>query len=215
VIKKKLLHQVIGGWRRHLWDIAQKIRLFTWLIIENKILTWDTLQRKGWEGPSIFHLCSNEAEYVVHIFVKCSFIQNVWNRIKGGLNINIVWKGSTITTCYENWVTKERTHITLPFLVCWYVWLERNKRIFEDRNPSIFSVVYKILGNLANLTVFQKKAIPRNVHIPRYFIPTVGWFDGATQINGHKSGAGGLIRLSGNTVHKLTYNCRPRTNTRA
>jgi hypothetical protein len=50
------------GWRRHLWqlDLAQKIKFFTWLAIENKILTWDTVQRKGWEGPHIFHLCSKE-----------------------------------------------------------------------------------------------------------------------------------------------------------
>jgi hypothetical protein len=51
--KKKWLN-VIGGWRRHMWkwDMAQKIKLFIWLSIENKILTWDTLQRKGWQGPN-------------------------------------------------------------------------------------------------------------------------------------------------------------------
>jgi hypothetical protein len=35
--KNKWQH-VIGGWRRHLWkwDLAQKIKLFTWLAIEIK-----------------------------------------------------------------------------------------------------------------------------------------------------------------------------------
>jgi hypothetical protein len=44
---------VIDGWRRGIWKwtIQLKIKLFTWLAIEGKIHTWDTLQRKGWEGP--------------------------------------------------------------------------------------------------------------------------------------------------------------------
>jgi hypothetical protein len=41
VLTNKLRHHTIGGWKRHLWswNIPQKIRLFTWLAIENKILT--------------------------------------------------------------------------------------------------------------------------------------------------------------------------------
>jgi hypothetical protein len=83
-LTNKLWHHTIGGWRRHLWswNIAQKIRLFTWLAIENKILTWDILQRKGWEGPSICQLCSSDSETVLHLFVKCSFTRQVWDRIK-------------------------------------------------------------------------------------------------------------------------------------
>jgi len=46
---KKNLPIGVEGWRRHMWkwDLVQKIKLFTWLSVENIILTWDTLQRKG------------------------------------------------------------------------------------------------------------------------------------------------------------------------
>jgi hypothetical protein len=162
------------------WDMAQKIKLFTWLSIENKILTWDTLQRKGWEGPNICHLCSKDAESVYHLFVNCSFIQDVWNRIKRELNIMTAWEGSSLFGCYENWDRKESSFITLPSLLCWFVWLERNKKKFEGRNPSTLSVVFKIRENLALQTATLKKAIPRLVQIPSFTTPIVSWFDGAT-----------------------------------
>jgi hypothetical protein len=44
------------------WDLAPKLKLFTWLIMENKILTWDNLQHRGWSGPSIFSLCFKNPE---------------------------------------------------------------------------------------------------------------------------------------------------------
>ena len=28
------------------------VRLFTWLALKIFVLTWDTLQREGWKGPS-------------------------------------------------------------------------------------------------------------------------------------------------------------------
>jgi ribonuclease HI/probable phosphoglycerate mutase len=43
----------------------------------------------------------------------------------------------------------------------------------------------------------------------------VGWFDGATQANGILSGAGGVIKLPGNTTYKWTLNCGLGTNTSA
>jgi len=40
----------VGGWHEHIWkwDLIPKINLFLWLSLENRILTWDNLQRKGW-----------------------------------------------------------------------------------------------------------------------------------------------------------------------
>ena len=44
----------IDGWRQKLqkWEIQLKIKLFIWLAAEDKILNLDTLQQKGWVGPS-------------------------------------------------------------------------------------------------------------------------------------------------------------------
>jgi hypothetical protein len=49
----------VKWWHRALWDwnIPIKIKLFCWLLLENKVLTWDNLQKKGGMGPSICMLC--------------------------------------------------------------------------------------------------------------------------------------------------------------
>jgi hypothetical protein len=53
------------------WDIQLKIKLFTWLTISRKILTWDGLQKRGWEGPDICIFCKRNSESLEHIFINC------------------------------------------------------------------------------------------------------------------------------------------------
>jgi hypothetical protein len=52
IISSKSLSKV-ESWRLSIWNwkIQLKVKLFIWLAIEDKILTWNMLQKKGWEGP--------------------------------------------------------------------------------------------------------------------------------------------------------------------
>ena len=49
-----------------LWtlSIPLKIKCFTWLMIFQKILTWEHLQTRGYNGPSHCILCENNLEYI-------------------------------------------------------------------------------------------------------------------------------------------------------
>jgi hypothetical protein len=51
-------------WRSRLWkwNCPLKIKLFTWLMTENKILVWDNLQKRGWSGPNRCILCKEDSE---------------------------------------------------------------------------------------------------------------------------------------------------------
>jgi hypothetical protein len=62
--EKKKRSFVIGGWRKSLWswDCPLKLNLFTWLVAENKILTWENLQHRGFIGPSYCILCKKSKE---------------------------------------------------------------------------------------------------------------------------------------------------------
>jgi hypothetical protein len=57
-------HTNITGWRKHIWKwhIPPKIKFFTWILTAHKLNTWDLLQRKGWIGPNICHLCHKDSE---------------------------------------------------------------------------------------------------------------------------------------------------------
>ena len=63
-----------------LWacPLPRKIGCFIWLVLNNKILTWDNLQRKGKIGPGICSLCFANIETVNHISINCSIWKSVW-----------------------------------------------------------------------------------------------------------------------------------------
>ena len=70
------------------WHIPLKIKCFSLLCLENKILTWENLTNRGFEGPNICILCKNDPKFVYHLFVKCLFIRIVWNEVLAGLHIS-------------------------------------------------------------------------------------------------------------------------------
>jgi hypothetical protein len=55
---------VATGWRKNFWswNIQMKVKLFFWLVAENKVLTWQILQQKGWQGPGRCYLCKEANE---------------------------------------------------------------------------------------------------------------------------------------------------------
>jgi hypothetical protein len=91
------------GWKYKLWkwEIQLKKKLFIWLAAENKILTWQVLQGKGWQGPGRCPLCKSEIENVDHLFVHCRFIQTVWESLAICLNKHFRWNGRTLCHCFE------------------------------------------------------------------------------------------------------------------
>jgi len=60
------------------WHIPQRIRCLLWLLINDKILTWDNLCKRGWVGPGFYPLCKVELESIHHLFVTCSFTRQKW-----------------------------------------------------------------------------------------------------------------------------------------
>jgi hypothetical protein len=63
--------------KEHIWNIIWKSKLwpkistFLWLMVQNRILTWDNLRKRGFIGPSICHLCQQQEETMEHIFNQC------------------------------------------------------------------------------------------------------------------------------------------------
>jgi hypothetical protein len=190
--RKKEMVECYRGMEKRLVEVgfSTKIKLFIWLSSENKILTWDSLQKKGWQGPNRCPLCFKDVETVYHIFVSCRFCREVWLRINKELKYLVVWEGNTLNDCLENWVKREVVYKMLPAIICWYVWLERNNVIFEGRIPSSFFVVCKVKETLPYWATFEE-VLPSNTSESESFSPTVSWFDGAADLNDHRCGAGG------------------------
>jgi hypothetical protein len=140
---KKLL-----GWGQALWkwDLQLKIKCFIWLVAENKILTWENLIIRGWEGPSLYYLCLQEVESTNHLFIHCAFSKTVWERLATILKYKNCWKGNNLNECLNCWVDDKSIPTLVAAHICWFIWLERNATIFEEKKPSIHAMISKTLG---------------------------------------------------------------------
>jgi len=152
-----------------------------------------------------------------HLFIKCPFSRQFWDRIALVLNFKTKWDSPTLLDCFDYWSHREHNLMHLPSLICWSIWLDLNIFFFENGIPSTGSAAYKTLGILKNWNDLHssKTRLKTTKKVPDIEDIPTSWFDGAMQSNGTQSGVGGLIRIIKNSFYKLTFNCGPNTNTRA
>jgi hypothetical protein len=167
-----------------------KNKLFIWLATEGKILTWDTRQQKGWEGPNHCLFCKSENESISHLFISCIFTKSIWERLNTILNFKGVWTGSLLSDCFKSWI-KEKSNITyILTLIYWYTWLERNFATFKNNAPSFLSMITKTLFPLRRNLFSQKPIQDRACLISQHAGNTLACFDGDAWDYGKQYGAG-------------------------
>ncbi|KAI4981082.1 hypothetical protein ZWY2020_021567 [Hordeum vulgare] len=78
---------------RMVWMIwaPPKIKLFSWLILQDKVWTTDRLLRRLWPNCGLCYLCKREQETAAHLMFKCRYTIRVWNLI-------YVWLGQQSST---------------------------------------------------------------------------------------------------------------------
>ena len=138
----------------------------------------------------------------------------MWSCILKVINIINDWEGTNLIICYDKWISQSSEFSTLPTIVCWNIWLERNRAIFEDTNPTVESIVFKSCGSFNKSSMTMKVALPRTIQSIQLTRETAGFFYGVVLANGTNSGVGGVITLSDKSSITRTCNYGPGTNTR-
>jgi hypothetical protein len=186
----------VETWRRSIWKwkVQLKIKLFISLALEGKILTWDSLQKRGWEGPGRCPLCKMESETIFHLFKSYPFAKTVWNIIIKDLNIKCHWTQSTLFDCIKNWYEDKSSPTQISTLIYWHIWHERKRVIFEDSSPSILDMIYKTKCLINRTNTHLKDRLPQVLMITYKTDLALAWFDGAMQRDGILCGAGGVIK---------------------
>jgi hypothetical protein len=70
------------------WQLPLKVKLFIWLLLEQRILTQENLNKMGIFCPSLCVLCGNSEETMSHIFGDYSFINFIWKTITKELKLD-------------------------------------------------------------------------------------------------------------------------------
>jgi hypothetical protein len=133
-----------------------KIDFFCWLMCHNIILTEDRLKKRGFHGLSRCLMCCENEENACHLMLECKFVAEVWHEIlvPWGNNFAIP---TFIIDLFASWLHNypgvlpnndsfKAASISLLNIICWKIWLERNKRIFRGKtqNPKIIMAKIKI-----------------------------------------------------------------------
>ena len=65
-------------WRAH---AEGKHKFFTWLLVQEKLLTADKQQARNWPCNPVCSLCSNHPETATHLCLHCPFAVEVWGLV--------------------------------------------------------------------------------------------------------------------------------------
>jgi hypothetical protein len=134
-----------------------RCKFFMWLVVHQRCLTADNLQRRGWPNAGSCQLCWSGAETCAHLFVHCRFTSTVWRKLRTWSAATFRAPGPSFHTT-EDWWLKARKQVPKPLrrdfntvviLVHWKIWKERNARIFEGAQHSAEEVFDGIRDDIA------------------------------------------------------------------
>jgi ribonuclease HI len=213
------IQREVKWWWRKLWKqkCPTKGKLLTWSILENKVPTWDVLQRRQFQGPSWCTLCKAQGETIDHLFLRCPFTLSVWEEASN-LNTTIgPWRGDSFEEALADWLSTRTPKNIKPFpiIVAWGVWIARNNSIFKDEtqsSPRVAANCLSILDSL-NLGAGQGWEIVRRTQVEQIDKGRPwAYFDGAASGDQLHCGGGGCIYLSEQHYYYLRASLGPGTN---
>jgi len=167
-------------WR---WKVPLKLKCFFWLVLHNRLLTWDNLCLRGWQGPSLCYLCNADNESVLHLFIRCPFALKIWDYII--TEMRLVWNrnNDTMGELFNRWTRTFRKYKGLFIFVCWGIWRCRNNVIFNGIQSTGEQIGAGIIGHFLECGVEEQRTDRGRRIIEPLVIEDypVGFFDGAAQ----------------------------------
>ena len=125
--------------------IPSKVQFFSWLLVIGKLPTCDIVQRRHTYiciSPNWCVLCKSCSEDQDHLFLHCPFSTTLWNRVLNelGLSWTKPWSLVDLFSLNLGSYISKRGKVFWRVIVqafCWSLWLERNRRILENREETL------------------------------------------------------------------------------
>ncbi|KAM2348663.1 hypothetical protein ACFX1X_012268 [Malus domestica] len=121
--------------------VPLKVKILVWLVANGNLNTCDRIQRRNplmCLSPHWCSLCKAKEESVNHIFLHCSYSIQLWWKLLQEVKASwVIPKGcfELLSTNFQALGKRKKSKVLWGCLVSaifWHIWLERNKRIFED-----------------------------------------------------------------------------------
>ena len=133
---RKFQHDLI--WKA---KAENKCKIHAWILMHDKMLAADNLQKKRWPHQDHCVLCNSPMETGLHLSLLCPYATAVWDQVLSWKNFAVQLPHPETLSIAEWW---EQTASNIPKQDCWrfngvciYIWWnmwkERNRRIFENK----------------------------------------------------------------------------------
>ena len=127
--------------------MENRCKIFAWILVQDKILTAQNLQRRGWPHQQQCVLCNGPLETGLHLCLCCPFTKAVWDQILSWENFTQVQQQpqvdpTDIISWWEEVARKvprsERRRVNrVVIYTFWNIWKERNRRIFNNKIETV------------------------------------------------------------------------------
>eukprot|EP00253_Pinus_taeda_P012119 PITA_12119 len=193
----------LPSWWHNIWKLTAppRTRLFFWCALGGIIPTGEYLTHRAIFGPTWCIFCKAASETTEHILLLCPTVIALWNTICTHLGIARTWTGIDLPGAWTTWTQSHPGSklINLPLVASWYIWLARNRVIFEEQAMNWTQTETKILAayhELPDPPPTRSRMIQAMLAIDK----SIPWafFDGAA----NQTGSGGGFILHINEHHR-------------
>ncbi|XP_018435786.1 uncharacterized protein LOC108808085 [Raphanus sativus] len=204
------------NWKKLIWGVktTPKLKHFLWKVKNKAIPVGENLLRRGIEVEGRCKRCGI-LETDRHLFSQCPFAIRVWNLILAVLKPNpnsISTPASLLTACHRmiNLPPSGLSSTDLFPWVLWYLWIARNKLVFEnlilsEQEVATLAIKEARTWQAAQAVVTKPTLVPASTRIPRACgsLQTVECFVDAAWNTTTRGGGFGCIFKD--PVNKRTY----------
>jgi hypothetical protein len=148
-----------------------KHRFFTWLLVQNRILTADNLSVRNWPCNPMCPMCDQHLETADHLCLQCVFAQGVWVLVAhwsdGVVQVPDSaaslegWRNSSLAALAPEF---KKHKATLMIYTVWNLWVERNRRVFQGLVSSEARILHLIKDEMALRTTACEVQVSSGVY---------------------------------------------------
>jgi hypothetical protein len=145
--------------------IPLKIKAFIWLIIRDRILTKNSLAKKGWKGSILCEFCGCN-ESINHLFFECPLAKYNWSVASCAFGVES--KPESFFDLCQNWLQKftgkDRVVVMLgTAALLSNLWKTRNSACFQGKRPNHpIDVTFSICRLLDDWNILKKEKNLKN-----------------------------------------------------
>lgn len=131
--------------------LIPKINYFWWATTHVRILTIYNLNKRGFSFSNRCELCYKDMESIDHIFLHCSYAQEIWDAILKDLKVYWIHP-KTMRNFMDSCTMSPYSHpfaknmwLQIPPIMAWNIQKEWNNRVFKEerKNSNVISNIIK------------------------------------------------------------------------